>query len=575
MLPTLRFAARRSSRAPFLLRTTQAQLPLLSFPVERTRARNQTASYTRIAPLKPKRNLRKKHQAPFVPIDPLAEEKPLPEDAKSYLEVLEAYATDDSVVIGRQRLKRLMKKHCNDSRTCSLLLHATVEFEKNHPDRRGLVDSDCFFYVIEKCVLHDHLVKTADELLTLCQSMKYVLPHRNYFIMVLGGYARLKTAEAIQRMEEILAEMEQERLLGSASKTPTLRTYNYTILINAYLEVLGRDALNPVGRMIEHMENFAERLRDERLRPNLSCYATLMEAYMRAQPDGFALEIHAILDALKVDPRYIKQPAKDWLYLECLALDAWSKTEDPLGHFRARRIFDVIHKPDATAYNLMMHTYAAVGDLNEVFRLYKKMQSVYKSGKNNSCRPNTRSFMTVLRALRDANPPDAAERARPVINDIPLNDTKTFSTLINMHSQKGDVENALKLARRMQSNAPTLDDGQLGNFDLRTYSIIMNALQKLSDPDAPKKAETVLNSIPLPNTFNFNILLHIFAERELHGDVVSTVRRMQTDFSSGKNRHCKPDIETKTIFLKALECDPTLESESQDLLEWFSKRPKI
>jgi hypothetical protein len=110
--------------------------------------------------------------------------------------------------------------------------------------------------------------------------------------------------------------------------------------------------------------------------------------------------------------------------------------------------------------------------------------------------------------------------------------------------------------------------------DMHTYSAVLIAIRISNRSDAIEKAQNIFDSIHLPNTVVFNVLLNIYAERGMGHETVTLTRRMQSDFESGKNRYCLPSEVTEIALLKAFRIsgDHTLVEQGHDVLDWFRMR---
>jgi pentatricopeptide repeat protein len=261
----------------------------------------------------------------------------------------------------------------------------------------------------------------------------------------MNAYAKRKSPEALKRIEEMLKALEEERLHAPALNTTPLDCYKYGYLMDAYIGVLGKESVAAVRQTMERMLNISERLGDDSLRPNLPCYTAMMKAFMLGRQPGFASEVNSVVDQLKLDKFYLEQPARDRMYLESLTMDAWSKSGDPQSLTRARQIFDAMIGPNHVAFNSILNVYARVGNINEVFALYQKMQSDFESGRNKECRPTMHTYNIVLFAVLKSNRSDTVEMAEKIFSAILLPDTVTYTTLINIYAQQGSVEKAMKL----------------------------------------------------------------------------------------------------------------------------------
>jgi pentatricopeptide repeat protein len=202
------------------------------------------------------------------------------------------------------------------------------------------------------------------------------------------------------------------------------------------------------------------------------------------------------------------------------------------------------------------------------------MQSDFKSGKNKNCHPDIHTYNTILNELLKSNLLDAAEKAEKIFNAISLPDTVVYNTFINILAKKGDVARVLNMLQRKKLDfGAGHKKGRCPNA--RTYTIALKALQKSNQSDAVETAEQIFASIDLPDSFTFNSMINLYAERGMGAQAVSLVRRMQRDFASGTNRACMPDKVTKSTLLKALRItnDSAVKSEAKVVLDWFDKKP--
>jgi pentatricopeptide repeat protein len=219
--------------------------------------------------------------------------------------------------------------------------------------------------------------------------------------------------------------------------------------------------------------------------------------------------------------------------------------------------------------------YIKSGDTDEAFRLCRTMQSDYESGKNKNCLPSMRTYTTILNALQLSNIPSSIEKAEQILHAIPSPHTFAYTILISMYAQKGDVEKAMRLLRKMQSDFTTGKNRDC-KPDHQTHGAILKAWQYSNRPDTVEKAEQIFNSFSLPNSFAYLNMLKIYAARGMGKEAVSLVRRMQAQFESGKSRNCKPHAFTTDLLNKAIHLsqDATLKKECRDVFQWLRMQPK-
>jgi pentatricopeptide repeat protein len=254
-------------------------------------------------------------------------------------------------------------------------------------------------------------------------------------------------------------------------------------------------------------------------------------------------------------------------------LNALQQSNRPDVIEKAEQFFSALQSPNTVTYNTLINIYGQKKDLEKALNLLHCMQSDFQSGKNVNCCPNMRTYSTILSALQKSNRPDVIENAEKIFSAIQLPNTVTYTTLIGIYAQKGDVENALSVLHRMQSDFESGENRDC-EPDMHTYSTILNALHNSNRPESVEKAEKIFNSITSPDTITYSTLLNIYASRGMANDAISLARRMQSDFDTGKNRNCRPNDRTKSTLEKALRIAncATLWKEAQDVMDWFRKR---
>jgi pentatricopeptide repeat protein len=375
-----------------------------------------------------------------------------------------------------------------------------------------------------------------------------------WFAVVMKGYANRQNPKALKIMEDMISALEDEQLVqAKSSASPVLDCNTYNILLNAYIQVLGEQAVPYIRTTLDRMQTISKRIDDASLLPDLACYATLMKALLLQCQPGFDLDqVKEVLTQLLADIQSSEKQAHDRMKADVKAMDAWSKSGDSQAAKKARQIFDAMDKPNSSAYNVLCNIYIAIGKLDEVFRLYERMQTHYSSGENKECRPDMHTNSTILKALQKSNRPDATEKAEQIFNSISSPNTVVYNTLLNIYAHTGNVDKALVLFSEMESKYRS---GANKNCrpDMHTHATMLNALQKSNREDSIEKAEQIVSRISSPDTVIYTTLLNFYAK---HGNVekaLALVREMQSDFDTGKNKNCRPNMRTYATVLNALQ----------------------
>jgi pentatricopeptide repeat protein len=242
-------------------------------------------------------------------------------------------------------------------------------------------------------------------------------------------------------------------------------------------------------------------------------------------------------------------------------LNELHKSNRPGAIEEAETIFNAIAMPDTVTYTLLMNMYGRRRLSGKALSLFDRMQSEFKSGKNVDCCPNMRTYDSILYALQHSNRPDVIEKAKQIFSAIQSPDTFIYTNLINIYGRKRDLEMALSLYYRMQSDFKC---GINKNCEpgICTHIALLNALKKSTRPDSVEKAEQIFSAIQSPDTVAYNTLIYIYAERKDFEKSLNLFFRMQSEYKSGKNTYCEPNNHTYTTILKAL-----LKSTPPDVIE--------
>jgi pentatricopeptide repeat protein len=119
------------------------------------------------------------------------------------------------------------------------------------------------------------------------------------------------------------------------------------------------------------------------------------------------------------------------------------------------------------------------------------MQSEFESGKNGKCEPDTRTYNTIMKALQNSHQADAVEKAEEIFSLITSPDTITYSILLDIYASRGMGNDAISLARRMQSDFDTGKNRNCGP-DQVTKTTLEKALRIANNSTLQKEARDVL-----------------------------------------------------------------------------------
>jgi pentatricopeptide repeat protein len=416
-------------------------------------------------------------------------------------------------------------------------------------------------------------------------------PNMHTYTAVLNALQRSTLLDATEKAEHIFSKI----------SLPVTATYN--ALINNYAR---SGDFEKAQNLLRRVNSDFESGKNKDCRPDMRTYNIILHALLKSKrPDSFEKAEHIFNTILFPDTvtyntfisiygqkgdfenalNLFHRMQSDFLSgnnCDCCPdtqtyntiLSVLQKSDVPDVIEKAKQIFDATLMPDTVTYSTLIDNYAQKGEVDIPLNFLNQMQSDFESGKNNNCCPDKRTYNTILKALLKSNRPDAAEKAEQIFSMVQSPDKFTYNTLINIYGQNGDVENALNLFHQMQTS---FESGKNAGCrpDMHAYSSVLNILQKSKLPDAAEKAKQIFETVPYPNTIVYTAFLNIYANRGMGKDAISLIRRMQSDFESGKNRNCRPNNVTKKVLEKALRIanDSSLEKDARDVLEWFRKRP--
>jgi pentatricopeptide repeat protein len=359
---------------------------------------------------------------------------------------------------------------------------------------------------------------------------------------------------------------------------PSPNTVTYTTLLNIYAQ---NGEIDKALNLVQHMQSDYDSGNKD-CRPNMHTYATILNALHKLNRSDAAEKAELFFNAipspdtvtyntlLNIYAHYgnidkalnlVQQMQMDFdsgknkdcrpdMHTYNTILNALQNLNRSDAAAKAKQFFNLIPSPNTVTYNTLLNMYAHKGEIEEALNLVQQMQIDFDSGKNKNCRPNLRTYTTILNALLKSNRSDALEKAEQFCNAIPSPNTVTYTTLLNVYAQNGEIEKVLNLFQQMQS------DYESGNKDCRpnmhTYATFLNALQKSNRSDAAAKAELSFSSIPSPNTVTYNTLLNIYAQNGEFDKALNLVQQMQSDYDSG-NKDCRPGMRTYNTILKAFQ----------------------
>jgi pentatricopeptide repeat protein len=369
------------------------------------------------------------------------------------------------------------------------------------------------------------------------------LPDTSAYDALLNMYVQ---AGDIDKSFKLVRRMQSEYASGqNANCSPTLQTY--ATILNALHQSKQRNAIKKAEQIVNDIPF-----------PHTDTYNLLLNMYAHAFKVQTALDL---LHRMQSDYAYERNDEcrpDHQTYTTILKILTSSKRLDAAA--RGKEIFEAISLPTTYMYTLLLIVYARAGDVVNAFRLVRIMKSEFASGRNKFCPPNNHVYAILLRALQKSKRSDALDMAKELFNtfeDIHPN-TTMYNSLLHLYTRNGHADKALNLVHRMQLQFRT---GR--NLDccpnVRTYNTVLQALHQSNLSYAMAEAELLFDIVPMPNTLTYNTIISMLAkQQQLQGThhvdkALNFVRRMQSDYDSGRNHACRPNMYTYVTLFQALQ----------------------
>jgi pentatricopeptide repeat protein len=208
----------------------------------------------------------------------------------------------------------------------------------------------------------------------------------------MDGYAQRKSPDALEKVEGILLTQEKRVQDGEdIREVRLLNAHSYNILMKAYLQTLGREALPKVEETVTRMETMAEKYNRPELRPSTVAYNTFMIAIVKHGASGYADRVEKVLRSIEPDQISYN-----------IAMNAWAKSGSPEAPERVQSLLQSMDQPNTVSYNVLLDFYGKKGMYEKAVGLLSQMQLDFESARNPNCRPDVWSYNTVVNALRSA-----------------------------------------------------------------------------------------------------------------------------------------------------------------------------
>jgi pentatricopeptide repeat protein len=295
------------------------------------------------------------------------------------------------------------------------LLEKVLLFENNCIECKGaLLNADVIWLAMNAYIDHDS-IEEAESLLEMMLSLDRIQPDTRHFGIVMNGYARRKTLEALEKVRAILTSLEEQALrdVQERGANRVLKPVNYGILMKAHISTRPTNSVDAVRLLLERMKRMAIRLNDQDLQPTVISYVLLMQAITASQRPGFENEVHELLHLVLSEPRFSE--CHDHLRLaRNFAMDAWAKSESLDAPNHAEKVFASISQPNRFSYNTLLNIYAKQNCADKTLQLLRRFQAEPDADN----RPDNATYRSVLSNFCKSKSPVKWDIVRSLFEDV-------------------------------------------------------------------------------------------------------------------------------------------------------------
>jgi hypothetical protein len=292
------------------------------------------------------------------------------------------------------------------------VLNQAMEFEDQHPECRGLVDTHHFTTLMQHFIQKRRIEEAQQIFMQMTrlydEGRDYLRTDPKSIGVVMDGYARRKSKDGLAKVEALLLTLEKRVHDGNdVREVQLLDAQKYNVLMKAYLETLGRDALPKIEETMKRMEAMAEQYNRPELRPDKVAYNTFMNAIVRQGAPGYTELVEKVLKSIEPDQISYN-----------IAMNAWAKSGSPEAPERMQALLKSMDRPDTVSFNVLLYFHGKKGTYGKTVELLNQMQSDFESGRNPNCRPNDISYNSVMNALRTAKNVDRWKKSSEIFEQM-------------------------------------------------------------------------------------------------------------------------------------------------------------
>jgi pentatricopeptide repeat protein len=202
------------------------------------------------------------------------------------------------------------------------------------------------------------------------------------------------------------------------------------------------------------------------------------------------------------------------------SIESVSKLEDILRSLEERLDTPEAYLLNVQKYTALMKAYIQTFDkeaLPKVEELMKRMEAMANKYNKPRLRPDQVNYTMLMKAILLHGGPGYARRVESVL-----------------HSMKADP--------REKVSKP----------NVYACSLALEAWAKSGQPDAWNRMDAILQSMERPDTACYNSMIQLYSNQEKSEQALNLVQQMRSDYESGENPTCRPDVVTYTSLMDGL-----------------------
>lgn len=396
------------------------------------------------------------------------------------------------------------------------------------------------------------------------------------FNVVMTSLAKRRTPDAVERIIALLGRMKQYADEGNYKILPTARSWN--ALLNALARSRDKKAGHRAEKILRHMLTREEK----KVRPNAFSFTAVLTAYQKSSDPGDAHRADELLreyERLYYEDRQIDSPPDVYHYT--IVCNAWARSGLPASRERVMQIIAHMNrlaangnpdaKPNARTYHALLECIARSGGEGEVECLLDHLMMAEHQGESTL---DGFCFSTVIGTLCRSKKRGNGRRAEAVLEKMlehqQLNPkckatTRTFTKLIHYYRKSSAPDAPYRAEYILNRMIALFKEGKNElEPDKFAFGVVMDAYSSARHPDSGTTAERLLKQMKDLHTkdgaknlvVDSSVIYNVLFAWSISGDEDAGLRaelhldNMERKFEAG-NQNMKPDIRSYGLVLNA------------------------